>query len=71
MSGIFEWISINKEWVFSGVGVPVIGIAWAIVHNRKAALLQKIKSGSGSTNIQVGRDIQIGNKTGTADVEDE
>jgi hypothetical protein len=56
---MFDWILQNKEWLFSGLGLVVIGwfITWLINRNKKTGQLQK--SGKNSTNIQAGNDINI------------
>lgn len=61
-----EWIIQNKEWLFSGVliAIPIAIISWLLTTNGK-----KQKGGKGSTNIQVGRDININNKEGNNDDE--
>lgn len=63
-----NWILENKEWIFSGIGVPLL-TAWAVWlarrvrtvghqdEKRKALLVQK--TGKHSKNIQAGGDVQI------------
>lgn len=53
-----QWIIDNVEWIFSGIGVFVLsGIITLIIKNRKAKIItMKQKSGSNSTNIQIGGD---------------
>lgn len=50
-----EWLIENMEWVFSGIGVAVIG--WFFT--RKSGVKQSIKSGDDSINIQSGRDSKV------------
>ncbi|WP_288342882.1 hypothetical protein [uncultured Roseivirga sp.] len=53
-----DWIIENKEWIFSGIGVFVLGIVYAFFKKRKKSksLKMKQKSGDNSTNIQIGGD---------------
>lgn len=51
---IIDWIAENKEWLFSGVFVAVIG--WLFISKGKK---QVQKGGKGSTNIQVGGNFVI------------
>ena len=55
-----EWILVNKEWIFSGVGVFIIGLIVNYFNRKKSsnAIIQKQKSGSKSTNIQIGGDVK-------------
>lgn len=57
MQSAIEWIMNNKEWIFSGIGVFVLG--FFIVKNRGG---QTQKSGDNSVNIQAGKNVDIGNK---------
>ncbi|MET0529370.1 MAG: hypothetical protein ABW003_13730 [Microvirga sp.] len=61
MQSIIDWISSNKEWFFSGIGVAIfsaIGIFAKIIMNKKDKNLsgnnQYQKSGSYSRNVQIG-----------------
>lgn len=56
-----NWLIENKEWVFSGVGVFVLGLVITFLARRQKAGSQKQtqKSGSNSTNYQAGGDINI------------
>lgn len=53
-----EWLSQNKDWIFSGVGVFFLGLVFAFFQKSKGKkrIKQKQKSGSNSTNIQIGGD---------------
>lgn len=56
-----NWIISNKEWLFSGIAiaVPLAIFGWFfITKNNK----QVQKSGSNSTNIQVGGNVSIKSK---------
>jgi type VI protein secretion system component VasK len=62
-----HWITENKEWLFSGVAVavPLAVIGWFLARAKRRSekrIEQKQKSGSGSINIQVGRDISVNGK---------
>lgn len=57
-----SWIKENRKWVFSGVGVMIIGIAASIVLNRNSSPTQ-LQTQSGTGNIQAGRDITVVNQT--------
>ena len=56
-----EWVLGNKEWLFSGVGVVILGLLWRFVWRRSEApsQTQSQRSGAGSHNIQAGRDVNI------------
>lgn len=52
-----EWVIQNKEWLFSGLGVFIIGIIISMIAKKKKVKIKmKQKSGSNSTNIQIGGD---------------
>lgn len=55
-----EWISENKDWLFSGVAIalPIAIMGW-FISSRKNKQIQK--GGDNSTNIQVGGNLRIGN----------
>ena len=53
---MFDWLVANREWIFGGIGVAVIGwIGWFLFGRGKT---QSQKAGDNSTNIQVGRDLK-------------
>jgi plastocyanin domain-containing protein len=59
---VIDWLYANKEWLLSGVGIaiPIAIISWFLM--RKSNSQKQIqKSGNNSINIQVGRDLDIGN----------
>jgi LPXTG-motif cell wall-anchored protein len=58
MRQIMDWIQDNKEWLFSGLGVFLLGLLFAFSKKRKKQKNTKMKqkSGSDSTNIQIGGD---------------
>lgn len=55
-----DWIVENKEWIFSGIGVFVLGLVISIFARKgkvkQKSIKMKQKSGSNSTNIQIGGD---------------
>ena len=53
-----EWIIENKEWVFSGIGVFIIGLIISVFtkNGKRKSTKMKQKSGANSTNIQIGGD---------------
>jgi plastocyanin domain-containing protein len=55
---LMEWILDNKEWIFSGIGVFIIGLIIAFFSRKKKnkSIKMKQKSGSNSTNTQIGGD---------------
>lgn len=60
MSAI-DWIKENKEWLFSGLGVALLTLIVAFVRRRAGDLsrAQHQSGGTGSQNMQAGRDINI------------
>jgi hypothetical protein len=58
---LLMWITNNKEWLFSGIAiaVPLAVVGW-LLGTRKGKQIQK--SGSNSTNIQVGGNVTIKSK---------
>lgn len=65
---ILTWAADNKEWVFSGYGLAVIGCVafigivvfcgWLYYKNKNSG--QTAKAGDGAIVIQSGRDSNIG-----------
>ncbi|SMG34604.1 hypothetical protein [Fibrobacter sp. UWB13] len=59
MENILNCISENKEWLFSGLGIVLLGwIVKIIFFRNKPTQVQK--SGKDSINIQAGGDVHIG-----------
>lgn len=58
-----DWISHNKEWFFSGIGVTFIGMVGFFVKRfldkAKNKPSQSITSGNDSNNIQGGKDVNV------------
>lgn len=49
MDELLKWLVLNKEWVFSGIGVViVIGIGRVIYKRKQADSSQNIQSGNNS-----------------------
>jgi len=59
-----DWIIANKQWLFSGllVAVPRAIIGW-FFSKRRSTLTQRQRGGKGSTNIQVGGDLDVGKRS--------
>lgn len=72
MEEIVDWIIKNKNWLFSGVGgVVVVWMLRLIFKKTFASSTQTIRSGDSSTNVQAGRDVNIGVKKKETDVEED
>lgn len=56
---MIDWILINKEWIFSGVGATVFAGIVAWIFRRPTSPSQSQSSGNNSINIQAGKDIDI------------
>lgn len=56
-----EWIMENKEWLFSGLGISVLGIVGYFLKRNKGKdkSNQTITSGNDSTNIQGGNNVKV------------
>lgn len=52
MEQFLTWILNNTEWVFSGIGVFVLGFFFV---KSKYSIKQTQKGGDNSTNIQIGK----------------
>lgn len=57
-----EWIHENKDWLFSGVAIalPLAIIGWFVSSKKNK---QSQKGGNNSTNIQVGGDFKVTDRT--------
>jgi hypothetical protein len=56
----WDWVLANKEWLFSGVGVAVIGALVGFLAKRKAnGVSVTNKAGASSQNFQAGRDLHL------------
>ena len=58
---MFRWLVANREWIFSGVGVAVIGsfVGWLVHRDRAIRSNQTQHGGVDSLNLQAGRDITV------------
>ena len=57
---ISKWLLNNGTWLFSGIGVGLIGFIWKFIFNKKNASIKQIqKSGKNSMNIQSGGDVNF------------
>jgi len=66
------WVIDNKQWLFSGVGVVVVALMGRLIFKKRyASSTQTIRSGDSSTNVQAGRDVNIGTEQKRSDVEEE
>lgn len=54
-----SWLYDNMQWVFSGIGIAVIGFIGWIFKRNNSTIKQNQVSGNKSTNIQVGRDLSL------------
>lgn len=57
---VIDWFYANKEWFFGGIGitVPLAVVSWLLT--RKSNSQKQIqKSGKGSMNIQVAKNLNI------------
>lgn len=57
LAEIFNYISENKEWIFSGIGVSLITMLIALFRRRKSdgRIVKQIqKSGDSSVSVQIG-----------------
>ncbi len=65
MDSLIDWVGDNMEWLFSGIGVLVLSAVGGLVFKKRhTSSKQVIRSGDRSTNIQVGRDVNIETKNG-------
>ena len=67
MEEIMKWLSTNKEWFFSGIGVLLFSFIIKIFCNffnrkKEKTINQVQKSGNKSINVQSARDININSR---------
>ena len=61
MEDVINWIRESKEWLFSGLGLAIVGgIIKVIFFKNKPAQIQKQKVSENGTAVQAGRDVIIG-----------
>lgn len=58
---MWNWLTNNSEWIFSGIGVAVLMAIFGWIYRAKQNN-QVQKSGKNSTNIQVGGNFTIKTK---------
>ena len=46
-----EWLRENKEWLFSGVGIAIIGLVVNLIKNKKSKKTIEQKAGNGSIQV--------------------
>ncbi len=59
---IWEWIVANKEWLFSGAGLSVVGFIYYMFRNKQGQTINIIQntSDNATSNIHTGQgDIKI------------
>jgi hypothetical protein len=64
---MLDWLWENRQWVFDGIGIAIIGGVIAWLRSRKkgdSGIHQSQRSGKNSVNLQSGRDINIGGDVG-------
>lgn len=70
-----DWISDNKEWLFSGTGVAVLTAAvgvWQAKRTRPGSTkVQSQRAGRNSRNTQIGGNVTFTNPPPRADDPDE
>ncbi|KJD56673.1 hypothetical protein [Bacillus velezensis] len=61
---LFNWLSQNKEWVFSGAGLTIIAFAFNLFKKKNKSEGKRFiqESGDNSVNIQ-GESVKVGNIT--------
>ena len=57
-----QWLIDNKEWVFSGAGIFLLGLLVTLFKKSGNTTKQSQKSGKKSSNYQSAGDINIGVK---------
>lgn len=69
MDVFISWLFNNKEWLFSGLGLMIIAWIGRLFYKQpQTTSSQHIRSGDSSTNVQAGRDVNIGTKKKRHDV---
>ncbi|MEY2369866.1 hypothetical protein [Lysinibacillus capsici] len=60
-----DFLISNKEWIFSGIGVFILGgiVSLFKIKSRKPKKHQNIKKQSGNNNIQTDGQVNINNTT--------
>ncbi len=61
-----NWLTENKEWIFSGIGVAIVTLAVRLLpplfktRPRRGSASMRQHGGDHSTNIQIGGDFRHG-----------
>ena len=50
-----NWIIENKEWIFSGIGIFLLGLVFRLLLKSGGGSRFSIRSGKNSTNIQINK----------------
>ncbi|MDA1587130.1 hypothetical protein CN959_24970 [Bacillus cereus] len=58
-----DYIIANKEWIFSGIGIFIVGGIISLLKRKSSAKQINSKHQSGNNNIQTDGDITINNTT--------
>lgn len=71
MEKFVTWVIDNAPWLFSGLGIVIVGWLVRLIFNKTAASsTQIIRSGDSSKNIQAGRDVSVGMEKKRSDVDE-
>lgn len=63
MEDVIEWFASNYKWVFSGIGVVILGAIFSFFRKSKSnGISQKQRSGNNSINIQAGNNVEFTKK---------
>ncbi|CCK80188.1 hypothetical protein [Desulfobacula toluolica] len=63
MDTITEWINSNYTWIFSGIGVLIIGSIITFFKKKSSNVINRSqRSGNNSTNIQAGGNVEFTQK---------
>ena len=73
MTEIGGWIVENRQWLFSGLGIVLLGVVAKLFLKRRSGTIQTQRSGDRSVNIQSAGNLHINNshvQTDETDAED-
>jgi len=51
MNDLIAWINTNKDWLFSGVGIVLIGRIWSIVKENKKKKINLLDRSNNLNNV--------------------
>ena len=65
---MIDWLIANKEWVFSGIGVALVSIAFGFFSKKKkeSESYETTLINDGNHNIQIGGSVKITQRDGDA-----